>query len=151
MVNQAQKSQDLKLHWFWNLTTKWWFFPLFAYLLSFLYLLIFDSGQLFYYDITWSLWLTFGMFISIPSGIAYFIIAVIQLITGWNMFFVGGIVIMLTSATFYVYFAVSIFKIVKSKENKIFKKRIITLFLLIILSFIGIILSNYYRINSSFV
>ena len=118
MVKKSQKPNS-KIHWFWNLTTKWWFFPLFAFVLSFLYLLIFDSEQLFKYDAAWALWYSFGMFFSLPAGIAYYIVAVIQLITRWNMFFLGGFIILLTSATFYVYFAVSIFKIVKCELPRV--------------------------------
>lgn len=150
-----KQSSDIELNWFWNLTTKWCFFPVFAFIMSFLFLLIFDSYTLLYYgiDIPWILWSTFGMFYSLSQGIAYFISLFIQLLTGGSNLSLGVILIVLpVQAIFYVYFAVSIFKIIKSKkkENKILKKRIAILFLLILLAFVGIVFSNYYPINASF-
>ena len=154
MVKIKKKLDNSKLHWFWKITTKWWFFPLSPFLMSFLYLIIFNRDYLFYYDLSWALWVTFGLsFFFIPAGIAYFIMLFIELITGWsNLSLLAMFIVILTSAIFYVYFTVSIFKIVKSKnkENKILKKRIIILLLLILLSFIGIFLSRYYPINASF-
>ena len=148
----VNKTNNEQLNWFWTITSRWWFFPLFSYMMSFLYLVILDRDQLFYYGVSWALWYTFGMFFSIPQGLAYFVVAGIQIITRGNMFFVAGFIGLLTYAIYYVYFAVSIFRIVKAKnkENKILKKQIKILFLLVLLSFAGFILSGYYHINANF-
>lgn len=140
-----------KINWFWNLTTKWWFFPLFWFLLAFLYGVLFSADDLFYYnlDVPWILFNIFGIFMNVPLGISYLILMIINLIFEVGFDFLSLLIILLTQAIFYVYFIVSILKIIKAKnnENKILKKCIVILFLLILLGFIGIFLSRRYSID----
>ena len=153
MVKNIKKLDDSKVHWFWNLTTRWWFFPMFVYLLSFLYAIIFENYEIFYYgiDIPWIVYYTFGTFLFLTAGIAYFVLLIIQLIVNGNIGFLVILSIPI-QAIFCVYVVASVFKIVryKNEENKILKKQIKILFLLISLSFIGLVLQVYYPINASF-
>ena len=145
------KHSEKQLHWFWNLTTKWWFFPLAFFIMNFLYLTIF---KIWFYDASWLDYIfgAFYLFFALPFGLSYFVLKFIQLIMGTNLGFLPLFIILPIAAIFYVYFAVSIFKIVKSrnKENKILKKQIKILFLLIFLSFIGLILHIYYPFTNNF-
>lgn len=146
-----KQTSDKKIHWFWNLTTKWWFFPLFWFFLSVLFGVIFAASDLFYYnlDVSWMIFIIFGIFMNMPQGLAYLILLLINLIIKVGYDSPSLLIILLTHTIFYVYFAVSIFKIVKSKnkENKILKRRIIILFLLILLGFIGLIVTNKYNLD----
>ena len=151
----AKKSQqpDSKLHWFWNLTTKWWFFPAFWFLLAVLFGVVFDTNDLFYYglDISWMVFYIFGIFMRLGLGFTYLILILINLIMKLGFDMLSFLIILLTQAVFYVYFAVSIFKIVKSrKKYMILKKHIIILFLLVLLGFIGLVLTNIYSLDFGF-
>ena len=136
MIKKQDKSKE-EVYLFWKITTKWWFFPLFFYVTSLLLASTFNS--LFYYGMPiWFWWAGAPFFLS--QGVSY-------LFLDFGLQYLGLawlLVHWLIQATFCVYFIVSIFKIVKSKnkENKILKKQIIILFLLILLSSIGYILNK---------
>lgn len=134
---QTSKIDDSQLHWFWRITTKWWFFPLFFYVTSLLLASIFER----FFNYGMSIWYLGAPFF-LSQGILYFF----QDVGVQYLGFAWILVHWLIQATFYVYFIVSIVKIVKSKnkENIILKKQIVILFLLILLSSIGYILNNVY-------
>ncbi|MBI2652995.1 hypothetical protein HYX00_06015 [Candidatus Woesearchaeota archaeon] len=41
LMPKTQKLEDSKLHWFWNITTQWYFFPILWFTLALLYSIIF--------------------------------------------------------------------------------------------------------------
>lgn len=131
MPELIQKSDDSQLHWFWKLTTKWWFFPLFYLFLAIFLVIIWKikgSDKNF-------IPLFFGLIIMMPDGL----LAILNLlrIIPKNVFFSS-----LGLFFPYIFNALSILSIIvivyyKNKKNQILKWLLLTLLILLLLSFIG--------------
>ena len=137
--SNTNKTDGSELHWFWKLTTKWYFFPLFYVSLSLIFTIIYFTTKesvrsLFFlsYIIPWAL--VFMLFM--PAGLMYLIFNVLGKF--YNIELTQGI-----SAVYIIIFwllvPISIFKIYtyKSKRNEVLKWLIITLIVVMLLSFIG--------------
>ncbi len=133
-----------QLHWFWKLTTKWWFFPVF-YLILALLSKIFDALTLASTS-DYSFWEIFvlrkGMWITLLGGLSYYILLPIDLVSkipldiGLNLIFIP-ITLVLDVVMLILMIYIPYCKI---KRNIIPKKLIISLFFVLILSFFGYIL-----------
>ena len=123
------------VHWFWNLTTKWWFFPIF-YL--FLVLLV---------TVIWKVKGTERTFLStlallliyMPSGLLVFLDK-LRVLTGDSLTITAG---------FFPYFfhpvaiaSLIVIQYYKYKKNKILKWLVLTLLFLLVLAFVGCTLSE---------
>ena len=140
-ISPKQEVNDSQLHWFWRLTTKWWFFPLFYFILALILALL--------------------AFIQDPSHIwGYIFLSIILMPQG----LIGFLTVLLSShgnvvnlqqelgfSNFVVlYFAIAVIIIIsyswiiysKYRLNKVLKWLIIILMLIIILSFSGCILEQ---------
>ena len=125
---EVKSTDDSQLHWFWKYTTKWWFFPVYyvvlVFLLSFLYML--DKKEILAL-------LGFAyILISMPIGLLYLANipkeGTYQVLSEWDgsYIFILLFIVLFSIITYYKY-----------KKETILKWLIITLFLLITLSFVG--------------
>ena len=137
MVGNNQNADDSQLHWFWKLTTKWWFFPVFyislslvAFLISVILVLTIEST----FDMDDALLIL----ITMPAGVIILLENIPAVSLGWSVFVVMQIFIVL----FYIYFICCFATILyyRYKKNTILKKNIVILLLVIILSFLGTLL-----------
>lgn len=136
------------MYWFWNLTTKWWFFPIFSLLLSFFVEIILEPSLLYYplINIQKSLTITLHF---MPIGLLNLIHWPIDfLLSKLGVPFIFSYIMDIVEIVFYAYISITIFRIVETRrtENKILKRQIKLLFFIILLSFLGIILDRYYSV-----
>ncbi|MBI2659428.1 hypothetical protein HYX05_05015 [Candidatus Woesearchaeota archaeon] len=130
MAELNQKSDDSQLHWFWRLTTKWWFFPVFYVFLVVLLVIIWKiKGENENF-----IPLFFGLVITMPDGLLFFVELVqgpsndryLQLAAFFPFIFH---IFLITSVSIIVYF--------KYKEGRVLRWIILPLLILLISSFIG--------------
>ena len=137
MQNSILRKDDngTKLNWFWTITTKAWFFPVYYLLLAFLlYIVLLISG-----DPAPPLALfLFYIILSMPIGLIY-----ITYIPFYGLndktYQDGSTLFYFMFIGFYLFFAltISLVQNFKNKKNKILKWMIIILLILITLSFLG--------------
>ncbi len=129
---------ESELHWFWNLTSKWWFFPVFYVTITFLtYLNVYDKND-------YELWVFLLFLLLLPAGLIFYIDTILQFfnlsdIVYWEL-------PMLSALIFHIFLIISIFFIFyfRSRKNKILKILIITLIILILLSFYTITFTSFF-------
>ncbi|MBI2654905.1 hypothetical protein HYX06_00580 [Candidatus Woesearchaeota archaeon] len=131
------KNKQEEANWFWKLTTKWWFFLVLYLFMSFLSLIVITIYGV--YDKSDPLKIV-GMFVVtllflMPLGFVYLLEIPLNL----------GLFLGLISI--FIYHALIIGSIIavpyfKHKENRILKWLIIFLFLVIVISFFGVIIGH---------
>lgn len=132
-----QKSDDSQLHWFWRITTRWYFFPLFYFFLVFILTII--LGIVSKNFISNFLLATFFM----SDGLLYFvsiIFGIKEMYSGFAdtfstyfpIFFNVGMIISIIVIVYY-----------KLKRNITLKWLIIALILLILISFSGCVINTF--------
>ena len=123
MVKNVQKLDDSKLHWFWDLTTKKWFFLVLYFSLTLL-LLIYANVK--YRAPAPAL---LGFIVSMPIGLLYL----------FGLFNKSELQSFIFVCVFYIFMVSSIIYLnyIKYKKGIILKWLIIILILLMILSFAG--------------
>ena len=126
------KNKQEEANWFWELTTKWWFFPVFYVLIIFILYLIVIITRTKVPTLFWESFIVpfYGLFITMPFGLVYFV---------WGSKIMKYIVNYIFVFFFYLLFITSIITICyyKAKKNKILKWLIITWIILLVLSFVG--------------
>ena len=143
MAESTQASDDSQLHWFWKLTTKWWFFPVLYITLSLLVMLtivLFSLKKIGGISDFFSLWMLIILFM--PSGI----FAIINLLLIHKTFFTDGLAVLgylLPGALIHVFHITLIIVIYRAWKNKrkLLRWLILTLFFLMILEFSGCVLT----------
>lgn len=127
------KKGTYKLHWFWEIATKWYFFPVFYTVLGFLMYML----NQFYLDKYNKLNLFLLTLFFIPNGLFYF------------TFLLSGNKEVETTWLFfpYFYFSFVIISIIiiqywKLKKNLVLRWLIIILILIILLSFTGCVIGG---------
>lgn len=128
MPENKPKSNE-NLHWFWKLTTKWWFFPVFYIALVFIFLAI--KGKLIEGDDT--IFNISMLLYLMPNGLFYFL----GLDIGSGSFLPPRIRYFPPLFHTLFIFSIIIIQYFKLKKNKILKWLIILLILLLLLSFFG--------------
>ncbi|MEK6984597.1 MAG: hypothetical protein AABX33_08535 [Nanoarchaeota archaeon] len=130
MVEPRQKIENSELHWFWELTTKGWFFPVF-----YVSLVLFLSLVHAYIDKEWSLFVFLQFLYLMPSGLGV-LLNLLNINFKEDTYFK---VLYVWPLIFHLITLISIIAIVyfKQKKSIIIKWLIITLLLLMILSFVG--------------
>ena len=139
-IKQNPDPDDTQLHWFWKLTTKWWFFPVFYLSLNLLvFLLAITMFSITSADFEYVLFYILMM----PSGLSHLFLTFWKYLfqkseLEWYFFLINIIV---TFVFFIPFFISSIIRIpyYRYKKNQILRKNIITLFLLISISFLGLV------------
>ena len=150
MPELKQINKDSELHWFWRLTTKWWFFPVFYTLFAMINAIIFAiKGQLtlskgFSESFIPSLFLA-------PNGILYFLLLPAWLFIydkqpldpglGFLSFPIAFIV------DLFITFSIILIQYYFITKNKVLKAMIITNGLLFIISYLGIMLNFVFPIK----
>ena len=144
---QKSKESDEQLHWFWELTTKWWFFPVFYIFLIFILMILWAYLSTNSFSLLGE---TFGpSLVMMPTGLGYYIQLPIDLFSkeplspelGFIFWPVAFIVdLWMIFLMFYIPYC-------KIKRNIIPKRLIISLYLVIILSLVGFILGQVFPIN----
>lgn len=126
MAKQKQNADDSQLHWFWRLTTKWWFFPVFYISLSlitfFLSILFIKFNHPLSFAIETSLITLFMM----PNGLVYlFLIFWKSLFPNSGLEWYFLIIAIVINLMFYLWFILCIIKChiinikkIKYLENK---------------------------------
>ena len=136
------QTTEKELHWFWKLTTKWWFFPAFYVFLAFL-LAIFESDvylEIQLYGLPDGMLYTFGNFIgsllTMSTGLLFWFQKIIPQ-DNWllRLYLALFFIPLVIACTLAIYFF-------KHKKNKILKWLIVTSILLMVLSFLGLILAK---------
>ena len=121
---KTSKKPDTKIHWFWNLTTKLWFFPVFYFFFA-LILLIYLGGPL---------GGILGVVLFMPLGLLHWFGLVDK--TGYPL--TSEVLIIILQVSIYVILAFSIATIhYFKKQGVIIKWLIILIIFLIIASFVG--------------
>lgn len=134
-----KKSDDSQLEWFWELTTKWWFFPVFYVFLTFLVTIIWKLKG---HEDSF-LGLFSALLLVLPSGIIFILqfIRTFGILSPFNGTFDQFInaASMVAPLIFLPFMLLSIIRIAyyKIKKGKILKWLIITLLLYLTLSFVG--------------
>ena len=145
-----EKIDDSQLHWFWRLTTKWWFFPVFYGFLILVSSLLFALTSKNPFSFSHELGAAFDFsLVLMPTGLGYYIQLPIDLFSkeplslglGFIFWPVAFIVdLWMIFLMFYVPYC-------QIKKNIIPKRLIISLYLVIILSLVGFILNQIFPIN----
>ena len=138
-IDNKISQADSQLHWFWRVTTKWYFFPVFYAFLAFLIAAVFIPVREGYYSNLLDFFETFGFTLMLmPFGIAFFISPNLDKISMGGVFIAWGTIIFwLISMILVPYF--------KLRKNKVIRWLIFTTLIIMILSFagrVGIILSG---------
>ena len=131
MADLKQNPDDTQLHWFWRLTTKWWFFPAFYVVLALLIPTFGTSADVWY-----------AYLISIaymPLGIMFLLD-----LTKNNVFMDYLSIPFLIIFHIFLFSSIFIIHHYKVKKKIILKRLIILLLLFIILSFGGCVLDLLY-------
>jgi len=128
------KQNNDELHWFWRLTTKWWFLPAFYIFLALLVPLFVNEGT------SADVWSAYFISIMImPVGILWFFSFLINEKILYDYIQIPFLII---SHIFQIS-SIILIQLYKSKFNKVLKWLIILLLFLIILSFIGCVIGDY--------
>src|SRR3989344_8691426 len=99
MAELKQKLDDSQLHWFWKLTTKWWFFPVFYVLFVVLLTIILWNQKGGHSDEAFSFFLYALYFM--PNGLLYLLSYLSKPLytkTGALFFIFPGIVFIISTA-----------------------------------------------------
>lgn len=126
-----RQPSNMNLDFFWKITSKWYFFPLFYILLVLIFSIIVTSREGSYSD--WDE--VGGIFLMglyfLPSGLFFFIPEL-------ERFGEEGLYLIFP-AVFHLFWIISVIvmQILKYKRNRILKWLVITLFILMVLSFAG--------------
>ena len=132
MDKQKENLSDSQLHWFWRLTTKWWFFPAFYVFLAFIFATIKAMDEVSSISFSEIFGGFVGALIYMPGGLVYWVHKLIS--TDDYVFFAGILSYLFHPLVIILIIAIQYFKY---KKNKIIKWLVITLFFLIVLAFSG--------------
>ena len=135
--SNSKQIDDSQLHWFWKLTTKWYFIPLFYTLIVTLQTMIYFVNKEGIDVLLHPVYLvtnTIVFMLFVPAGLIHLIFTV-QGIDYKVMQSISAVFLII----FWLLFSISISKIhiYKSKHSKVLKWLIITLIIVMLLSFIG--------------
>lgn len=139
MAEIKQTSNDSQLHWFWRITTKWWFFPAF-YVLAIVVLAIYFNPTIFlspFYFLSGSIL----VFFTLPLGLFYYQRGLdIMLSSNYpslNLKYLILIILILISYIS-IFIPMILIPYYKLKKNMVLRGLIIVTILLVISSFYGL-------------
>jgi len=135
MAELKQKLDDSQLHWFWKLTTKWWFFPVFYIILAMVYPIIVLNMEKFQGSSNFKdayLEVLGTVIVFMPAGLSYYLTLI-----GLDEDFFATIMVFIFPV--FAIGSIILIQLYKLKKKKILKWLIILILLLMILSFFGCI------------